>query len=99
MSKECTLCGSERSITFHHLIPRSCHRNKWFKKNFDKADMKERGIDICRRCHSFIHKKFSEKYLGRELNTLEKLEQNEIIKAYLKWAKKAEPGVTSPGYL
>jgi hypothetical protein len=61
--------------------------------------MKERGIDICRRCHSFIHKKFSEKYLGRELNTLEKLEQNEIIKAYLKWAKKAEPGVTSPGYL
>jgi hypothetical protein len=50
--------------------------------------MRERGIDICRRCHSFIHKKFSEKYLGKQLNTLDKLAENEIIKTYLKWARK-----------
>jgi len=88
MSRRCALCGSERSITFHHLIPRSCHRNKWFKKNFDKTDMKARGIDICRRCHSFIHRKFSEKSLGRELNTLDKILENETMTAYLKWARK-----------
>ena len=88
MNKQCALCGSERSMTFHHLIPRSCHRNKWFRKNFDKTDMKERGIDICRRCHSFIHKKFSGKILGRQLNTLEKILENETIMTHVRWARK-----------
>ena len=50
--------------------------------------MKARGIDICRRCHSFIHRKFSEKSLGRELNTLDKILENETMTAYLKWARK-----------
>lgn len=58
MSKLCALCGSDKFITFHHLIPKSCPGNKWFKKHFDKADMKESGIDICRKCHTFIHKSF-----------------------------------------
>jgi hypothetical protein len=81
-------CGSEHFITFHHLIPKSCHRNKWFCKNFDKDDMAERGIDICRRCHSYLHKKFPEKVLGRELNTLDNILANKIVRTYLKWAKK-----------
>ena len=82
------LCDREGSITFHHLIPRGCHRNKWFRKNFDKTEMKERGIDICRRCHSFIHKKFSEKFLGRKLNSLDKIKANETVITYIKWARK-----------
>jgi len=88
MAKVCALCGTDKLITFHHLIPKSCHANKWFRKHFDKPDMQERGIDLCRRCHSFIHKKFSEKVFGRELNTLDKLRQNETIHAYIKWARK-----------
>jgi len=86
--KVCALCGTDKSITFHHLIPKSCHGNKWFKKNFDKSDMRNRGIDICRRCHSFIHGKFSEKILGRDLNTLDKLRGNETVHAYTQWARK-----------
>lgn len=50
--------------------------------------MQERGIDVCRRCHSFIHKQFLEKMLGRELNTLAKLQSNEKLANYLKWARK-----------
>ncbi len=50
--------------------------------------MRERGIDICRKCHSFLHKQFSEKELGRELNTLEAINNNEQIKKYVAWAKK-----------
>jgi len=87
VSEHCALCGSSTLVTFHHLIPRTCHRNKWFKKHYDKTDMRERGIYICRRCHSFIHKKFSEKVLGRELNTLEKLLENRVIAKYVQWAK------------
>lgn len=88
MEKLCALCGADHTLTFHHLIPRSCHRNKWFRKNFDRADMTSRGIDICRRCHSFLHKQFSEKYLGRELNTVEKILSDRTIQSYVKWARK-----------
>ena len=42
----CVLCGSTQLVTFHHLIPRTCHSNKWFKKNFTRAEMKERGIGV-----------------------------------------------------
>jgi len=87
-AESCVLCGSQYGITFHHLIPKTCHTNKWFKKNFSMEDMRERGIDVCRKCHSFIHKQFSEKQLGRELNTLEKLTANEQIANYVKWASK-----------
>ena len=88
MKNICSLCGTNRLMTFHHLIPKKCQKNKWFKKNFQKSDMKERGIWVCRRCHSFIHKQFSEKVLGRELNTLDKLLSNEKIILFIKWAKK-----------
>ena len=86
--KCCEMCGSPFNITFHHLIPKTCHKNKWFKKNFSLDDMRKRGIFVCRKCHSFIHKKFSEKYLGRELNTLQKLLANEDLAKYVNWAKK-----------
>lgn len=88
ITRQCALCGSDKLITFHHLIPKSCHSNKWFKKNFDRTEIQENGISICRRCHSFIHKKFSEKTLGRELNSLDKLLANQTIHEYIQWAKK-----------
>lgn len=87
-STVCDLCGSPHNITFHHLIPKTCHSNKWFRKNFTKEDMQTRGLDLCRRCHSFIHKKFSEKELGKNLNTLEKLQNEDEIINYITWAKK-----------
>lgn len=88
MSKTCVLCGSDQQLTFHHLIPRSCHSNKWFRKRFDKAEMKARGIDICRKCHYFVHDSFDEKTLGREYNTLDALLESDIIRNYVRWARK-----------
>ncbi len=82
------MCGSDQRITFHHLIPKTCHRNKWFRQNFEKIDMRERGIRVCRRCHSFIHQQFSEKHLGRELNTLEKLLGDDKMNRFIRWARK-----------
>ena len=87
-SEVCALCGSGHTLTFHHLIPKTCHKNKWFRKNFELTDMRERGIVVCRKCHSFIHKQFSEKELGREFNTLDKLANNERIKKFVVWKVK-----------
>lgn len=84
----CEMCKKPSKLTFHHLIPKSTHKNKWFRKNFGREDMLTRGIDICRKCHSFLHKTYSEKYLGRELNTLDKLLSDEKISKYVNWAKK-----------
>jgi epoxyqueuosine reductase QueG len=88
MNKTCALCASDRLITFHHLIPRTCHRNKWFRKQFSRTEMQQRGIFMCRRCHSFIHQQFSEKELVGNLNTLVSLLASDVVIRYVAWAKK-----------
>ena len=84
----CQICQREEFLTFHHLIPRKNHKNKWFIKRFSKKEMRERGINLCKSCHKFIHKKFSEKELGRDYNTLDALIENPIIKKHALWASK-----------
>jgi len=75
-------------LTFHHLIPRTFHSNKWFEKNFTKEDMRNRGIAVCRECHSAIHRFLSEKELGRHYNTLEKLRAHEALAHFVDWISK-----------
>ncbi len=84
----CALCGRLRNLTFHHLIPRTCHSNKWFKKNFERVDMQSRGIDLCRHCHTFLHQQFSEKQLGRTFNTLEVLLADERVQRFVQWVRR-----------
>jgi len=88
MAETCALCGTDKLITYHHLIPKSCHKNKWFKKRFNADEMRERHIMICRKCHSFIHKQYSEKHLGRELNTLEQILAEEKVRKFIAWKVK-----------
>ena len=45
--------------------------------------MREKGLNLCHLCHKFIHKKFSEKELGRDYNNLDSLTSNPIIKKYM----------------
>ncbi|MBN1313751.1 MAG: hypothetical protein JXB30_20270 [Anaerolineae bacterium] len=84
---KCELCGRIRPLTFHHLIPRTCHSNKWFKKNFKREEM-SRGINICYSCHSYLHDAFSEKDLGRYLNTKEALLAEDKIQRFVEWIKR-----------
>ena len=87
---KCELCEREHLLTFHHLIPKSQHANKWFKKNFAKEEM-NKGIDICKDdCHKQIHILVSEKELGKYYNTVEKLLNHKEIKKYIKWLKKKQ---------
>ena len=82
------MCGRDRDLTFHHLIPQTCHKNKWFKKNFTREEM-HAGIDICRDCHSAIHKYIpNEKKLGRDYNTIEKLMAHTALANYVEWLSK-----------
>jgi len=84
----CELCGRERNLTGHHLIPRTLHSNYWFEKNFTKEDMRTRKAYLCRDCHVFIHKQWAEKKLGRYLNTLDKLKEEKRVKKFITWVRK-----------
>lgn len=89
MNDKCELCGSEDDeLNFHHLIPRTLHTNKFFKRKYTKEFMNQ-GIDICRHyCHRQIHRFISEKDMGLTYNTLEKLLEHEEVKKYIDWRKK-----------
>lgn len=86
-AKICQLCGCEEAHNFHHLIPRTLHSNKWFKKRFTRAEMQQ-GIDVCRPCHRAIHDLVPrEKDLGRDYNTVDKLLAHPKIAAFIQWKR------------
>ena len=83
--KICELCKRQvKSTSRHHLIPRTVHKNKWFKKKFEKAQLHE-TVDLCRNCHREIHKLIPEKEMGRHFNTLEKLRSHEKVSNFVAW--------------
>ena len=88
--KPCRLCGrvTKRGTTEHHLIPRTCHSNKWFKKNHTREQMQQ-TISVCRECHNAIHRFVpKEKTLGREFNTVELLLAHPEIASFVSWVRK-----------
>jgi len=80
----CATCGRTMRLTFHHLIPRSQHRRKWCRRRFSKEE-RQRGIDVCRDCHSAFHRFASEGELARTLNTVEALLAHEQIGRFVRW--------------
>jgi hypothetical protein len=88
--QQCVLCLRipRKGTTKHHLIPRRCHRNKWFKKNFSREQMNE-TIPLCRECHRACHKFVPrEKELGRHFHSLELLKSHPQIAKFAQWASK-----------
>ena len=82
--KFCELCQKERPLTKHHLIPRAVRTKKRFINLFGKEEMRNRGIQICRICHSGIHKIITdEKELAEKFNTKELLMSDERIKKHV----------------
>lgn len=83
--KTCELCKREvERTTKHHLIPRTTHRNKWFRKNFTKEEM-HTTVDLCKPCHREIHWQIPEKEMGRHYNTIEKLRNHENVRKFIDW--------------
>lgn len=84
----CDICEREKSLSFHHLIPCNLHKKKLFLRQFDKEEMRTRGLNLCKMCHSTIHKFFDNKTLGLYYNTQEKLLEDENFSKYVAWVKK-----------
>jgi hypothetical protein len=86
-SDRCALCGRERPLTFHHLVPRSQHRRGWCKARFTKDQM-DTGADLCTDCHSAIHRFISEVELARSFYTLDQLRAHPELAKFIAWATK-----------
>ena len=71
----CELCGRPgQALTFHHLIPRHCHRKKRFRGRFSIGEMRSRGLLDLPACHGGIHDLIpDEKDLGWNYHTRESL--------------------------
>lgn len=83
-SEKCELCGSNEKLTKHHLVPKLKCKGKL-------AGIKENSsniIMICDMCHRTIHAYFNENELRDNLNSVEKLIENEKFELYLDWRKK-----------
>jgi len=83
----CLLCQRTTALTFHHLIPRKVHRRAHFRKHYDKASLNI-GIDICRTCHSGIHRHYNEMVLAKRLSSLEALQQDPALARFFTWVAK-----------
>lgn len=84
----CELCGREKPLTFHHLIPKAVHGKKRFAKRYSKQEMQARGINVCRLCHNGIHDLISEKELAENFTTKEALLEHPAIAKHVAWVKK-----------
>jgi len=84
LHQHCELCRRRKPLTFHHLVPRTLHSNRWFKKNFTREQMQQ-GLNLCSSCHRTVHKFLTEKELGRNYNTREKLLEHEKIGSFVRW--------------
>ncbi len=76
-------------MTFHHLIPRTLHSNKWFRKRFDRQTMQRTGLMICRICHNGIHKIIPDaKDLARNYRCRDDLLAHPGIERHVAWSRK-----------
>jgi len=86
----CELCESNLVDSEHHLIPKMCHKNKWFKKNYTREELVE-TIGVCKGCHRCLNKLFpnkQQKALGKEYYTKELLLEHPMIIRHVEWSRK-----------
>jgi len=85
----CELCGRDKPLTFHHLIPRKNHRKRSFQRRYSAHEMRHRGLHVCRPCHDGIHDLIpSERELGEFYNTRDLLLGHEGFARHLAWVRK-----------
>ena len=83
----CEICKRSIPLTRHHLIPRTLHSNKHYKKAYTREQLSI-CINICRPCHDAVHRFIDEKTLGQRYNTLEKLLEHEDIQRWIPYISK-----------
>jgi hypothetical protein len=89
---KCALCEREAcDITEHHLIPRTTHKIKRFKKKHTVEAM-HTTAPMCQPCHRAMHQFYTEKELADSFYTIDLLLADEKIAKHVSWVRKQKPG-------
>jgi hypothetical protein len=86
IAPDCPMCDREMPLTAHHLTPRTTHA-KYLAQGVPQSFLNI-TVDVCRPCHSALHKLIDEPTLAAEFNTLEKLMADERIQKWVNYARK-----------
>lgn len=90
----CQLCGREMDqLTRHHLIPRTRHGNKRTRRQFQREELHQRILWVCRPCHSHIHQVLSEKQLAEDYHHREALLAHPEIRRFVDWIASRPPSL------
>lgn len=73
------------TLTRHHLIPQTRHKNRRNKRDFDRSEVKQRIALLCKPCHKHVHATLDNKQLEREFNTVEALAAHPEIARFVDW--------------
>ena len=91
----CELCRrAVPKLTVHHLIPRSRHRNKRTRREFDRAEREGRLALLCPPCHQQVHAVLDEKTLARDYHSVAALAAHPEIARFVAWISSRPPGTT-----
>ena len=63
------------------------HRRAHFRKAHSKVELNA-GINICRRCHTGLHRLYDEMTLAKQFNTIERLRADEAVQRHCAWVAK-----------
>jgi len=85
-SNTCEICERYVKLTKHHVYPRETHKS-CLKRGIPELSL-SKTIQICKMCHSTIHRFFSNDELSKNYYSLELLLEDEKIRKYAGWAAK-----------
>eukprot|EP00288_Rhodomonas_lens_P018142 CAMPEP_0177713000 /NCGR_PEP_ID=MMETSP0484_2-20121128/12700_1 /TAXON_ID=354590 /ORGANISM="Rhodomonas lens, Strain RHODO" /LENGTH=268 /DNA_ID=CAMNT_0019224849 /DNA_START=87 /DNA_END=893 /DNA_ORIENTATION=- len=83
----CPFCEREMPLTFHHLIPKCTHKTMKKKLGLGPKALNN-GVDLCRPCHSAVHRTENNLTLAEKYNTTDKLLAHPAIQKWIGYAQK-----------
>ena len=88
--RECELCGRRvRSVTRHHLIPRSRAKKDRKRRRASRRDRREleRTVALCGPCHRHVHASLSNADLERGYASVEALRDHPGVRRFTEWIR------------
>ena len=83
----CEMCERLMPLTVHHLYPREVQKKCLKRGLMTDADRLQKA-SICRQCHNTIHRLYENEHLALNLNSIDKLLQEDGIQNWVSYARK-----------
>ncbi len=91
----CALCRRQvAELTTHHLIPRTRHRRRSTRKQYDLQELRSNTVELCRPCHANLHDRIDPAELERACATVSDLARHPHVASFTHWISQRPDGIT-----